>query len=170
MQAPVDHSIAPIDRALSAAPIDRALSAPPAGSIADVSSLAALEMRMTHASELFAVVVAQAHQEQGWYWARFSALTAVHAGLFAFSSVQERSPGLRILLTAGMLFSGFWIWIQWLSLGYVNRSKERQHAYERNLGLRPMERQRWRPASTDVGFLMTVGVGIAWVLLVIGVW
>jgi hypothetical protein len=108
---------------------------------------------------LFLHIAAQAHQEQGWFWNRFSSFTAIHAGLFAFNGVATPS---KIVMAVGLGLAIGWIVIQALSLQYINRSKGRLHAYERVLGLRAPS-GLWKPTSTLVGFIVSVGVGIAWV-------
>lgn len=148
------HTVAPLDQALEAQ-----LNDPHDG------QLRALEDGFRNYS-LFEHVSTEAARQQEWFWARFGSFTAIHSGLFAFSSLEHAST---LLLWIGLFLGCSWAGIQYLSLGYVERSKRRLHAFERCLGLRPTKTTKDDiPAtSTVIGLGVAIACTFAWFLLLV---
>jgi hypothetical protein len=106
------------------------------------------------------------HQEQGFFWNRFTAFATLHAGLFVVSTsgdVQAHLLPRMVILILGFLLSLSWAAIQWLSLQYVDRPKVRYYDLARKLGLEPQEESLGRRlSSTDLAFWSVIPVVLMW--------
>jgi hypothetical protein len=119
----------------------------------------------------FEIIQTERHQEQGFYWTRFTGFATLHAGLFVIatsSTVQNRAWATLLLAVLGIVLSALWAEVQWLSLRYVDRWKPAYFAEARRLrfDIDAVKLNReW--SSTDLGRYVPFAVLILWAFLVI---
>jgi hypothetical protein len=149
-----------------------------------------LEKEVKDKLDLLSYLTEQVHREQEIYWSRFQGFAAIHAGSFVLvtSNVVEE----KFVATLVGFFLGIaWIYVQWISLKYVDRPKRLYHWYRRSLGIlwsyeynllknndlpNPKKNKplltKWidwiqrksRYSSTDVGLMVPTGVIVLWLL------
>jgi hypothetical protein len=93
-----------------------------------------LEKEVKDKLDLLSYLTEQVHREQEIYWSRFQGFAAIHAGSFVLvtSNVVEE----KFVATLVGFFLGIaWIYVQWISLKYVDRPKRLYHWYRRSLGI-----------------------------------
>jgi len=109
-------------------------------------------------------------QEQGWYWSRFTAFSAMHAALFVLLSVGDSSESTGrangLIAGAGLVLSLAWMYIQAISLWYVKRYKRAFRALLHDAGLGSKRPKYFPVSSTEVGAGVAASVGLLWVLLI----
>jgi hypothetical protein len=107
------------------------------------------------------------HQQQHFFWNRFTAFATLHAGLFVVATtVQARFIPRTIILVLGIGLSLMWAAIQWRSLQYVDQPKIRYYELARALDLVPREdASDRRSSSTDWAFWSVIPVVLVWLVL-----
>ena len=149
-----------------------------------------LEKEIKDKLGLLSYLTEQVHREQEIYWIRFQGFAAIHAGSFVLvtSNVVEE----KFVATLVGFFLGIaWVYVQWISLKYVDRPKRLYHWYRRSLGIlwsyeynllrnkdlpnlpkphsSPTKWIDWiqrksRYSSTDIGLMVPAGVILLWLL------
>ena len=106
------------------------------------------------------------HGEQTWFWSRFTAMSAMHAALFVLLGVESASPAADwaryIVVGTGFVLAAAWVYIQRISLWYVERYKDEYRTVMERAGLLGT-RPRYLPlSSTRVGWLTSLAVWLVW--------
>jgi len=111
------------------------------------------------------------YRDQEFYWQRFASFAVIHAGLFVLAASNVISCHLFIHII-GVLLAGILVYIQILSLVYVDRLKPQYHDMFKKAGLQysyPGWFEKFKAkekfSSTDVGVATTVIVLFLWILL-----
>jgi hypothetical protein len=78
------------------------------------------------------------NHEQSFFWHRFTAFSALHAGLFVLASSKNNDHPI-IIAIFGSALGLAWLLIQLASLHYVGRDKEKYYKLCNVVDLRPNE-------------------------------
>ena len=105
-------------------------------------------------------------REQTFYWQRFSAFAALHAGLLvlATSSALNSPVPVRVI---GLVLGILWAYIQFVSRHYVNRLKPLYHEKREQLGIGYKRHWLFDHAflsSTNMGCIVALGVSVLWII------
>lgn len=116
-------------------------------------------------------------QEQAFFWQRFTSFITIHTGLFVLSTsivvLAPTSPGTHQtrtgILCIAIVLAVAWIYIQRVSLHYVDRLKPQFHELREAIGLKyvpsPALLSSPRFSSTDVACVVPVLVLAVWISL-----
>lgn len=105
--------------------------------------------------------------EQNFFWQRFTAFSALHAGLLVIVASTSSAAAPVYLNIVGLVLAVAWVLIQWASLYYVNRSKDRYYAMCQARGIDPPPKHwlfKGVLSSTDIGVWVSVVTLIFWIL------
>ena len=111
------------------------------------------------------------NQEQNFFWQRFTAFSALHAGLFIL--VGSKAYGnLGLVSIIGVVLAFAWFLIQWASLYYVDRNKSAYYDLCRDSDI-PVPPKHWLfrkgLSSTNIGFAVSIVTLLFWLMLVTGI-
>ena len=133
---------------------------------------AAGEPRKTdeNGAQLFHFVHEQYVQQQAFYWQRFAAFAALHAGLFVLATSNSLTESWPIEWL-GALLGLIWVLVQWASLHYVDRVKPQYHELRERMGIRYDDHwlfNRRSLSSTDLALYGTLVLLLIWILVASG--
>ena len=119
----------------------------------------------------FTILHDRVNQEQIFFWQRFTAFSALHAGLFVLVGSKEYG-NLGLTSIIGLVLALGWFLAQWASLYYVDRNKGTYYDLCKKVNV-PVPAKHWLfrrwLSSTNIGVAVSLVTLMFWIMIVTGI-